>query len=177
MDPNENGSMTRVRWLGQRFSTGTLSRPVLALTVGMFIAVRMADSRASSELVEHLESISADGGGVLLVSQPRDCIEFSTISGRIAESLEDHQVPVRGLIIGGRVSAATLEEAMRIANSRFPHSVVGRRTAAVALRATGFDTTPVALVVDSAGRITAIEQITRDPRVIERLAMLTGASG
>lgn len=106
-----------VRRIRQRhLPLATITRSILILTVVIFIAGRIVDGRAHQELQEHRQSIATEGGGVLLVSQPFDCIEFSDVSSIIAERLKDHLVPVRGLIIGDRVPTEVLEEATRIGN-------------------------------------------------------------
>ena len=153
-----------------------LIRSILMLAVGMFIAARLVDFRAQREMEHYREMVAAKGGGVIVVSQPVDCIALSNVSARLAESLKDESVHIQGLIIRDLGSPQVLEEATRIANSRFPHAVIGRRAAARALKTAGFDTTPVAIVVDSAGRSVAMMQITGHSDVIEDLLAVIGAS-
>ena len=156
--------------------TGSLAQSVLILTVGMLIAERFIDIRAAREMEQHREAIARSGGGVIVMSQPLDCIQLSDVSERIAERLTEDSIHVRGLIIRGGVPPHVFEEAIRMANSRFPHSIVGRTAASRTLRAAGFDTTPVAIVVDSVGRIAAMKQIAGSPEVIEHLVALVGAN-
>ena len=76
------------------------------------------------------------------------------------------------LILRGRAGQDVMEEAIEVGNARFPHTSVSRRTVAALLRSTGYDTTPLALVVDSDGRIAGLEHITNDPAVADRLVVM-----
>lgn len=173
---NRDSVKSRMGWIRPIRPAGLLAQNILVLTVGMFIVVRLVDFRAQREMVHHREMIAAKGGGVIMVSQPLDCIELSDVSERIAEKMTADSVHIHGLIIRDLESSQVFEEATRIANSRFPHFGIGRRAAARALRAAGFATTPVAIVVDSAGRIVAMKQITGHPNLIEDLVAVIGAS-
>lgn len=109
---------------------------------------------------------------MVVISQPCDCIETADMTRLIASRLNDHSIPARGLVFRGRAPQAVLDEAIEVGNARFPHTPVSGRTVAALLWSTGYDTTPIALVVDSDGRITSVEHITSDPAVADRLVVL-----
>lgn len=117
----------------------------------------------------HRKTIAAGGGGVLVVAHARDCIQVSQSLAVLANTLEARRVPMGGLVIRESGSRAAVRDAVEVGSTRFPHSVVRARAIAPLLRATGFDTTPIALVVDSTGHIVGLEHIGSDAGVIGRL--------
>lgn len=149
----------------------------LVLAVGLLVAGRILNLHAHRQLAHQRGLIAAEGGGVVIVSQPRDCIETANITRLIASRLTDHSIPARGLILRGRAGQAVMDEAMKVGNARFPHTSVSRRTFAALLRSTGYDTTPLALVVDSEGRITGLEHITNDSAVADRVVVMALQAG
>lgn len=142
------------------------------LVVILFVTDILLDYRAESEVTAHREAIAADGGGVLFLAHALDCIYVSQNVAVLAKTLGDRQVPLRGLVIRESDSRAAVRDAIEVGNTRFPHFEIRARSIAPLFRVTGFDTTPIALVVDSTGHIVGLEHVGSDPEVVGRLARL-----
>lgn len=100
------------------------------------------------------------GGGVLFVMSPIDCTSTAEVSGRVSALLGEEGIPVKGLVIGGRMDAEGLQDVLEAANKRFPHAVVSERAAVAFVGRSG---TPVVMAIGA----------NRDVRVLERFGLVT----
>lgn len=128
-------------------------RAGLALAVLLFMVGNYMDKVAGRDFQEHRNALATQGGGMLFIAQPMDCITTAESAEQIASELRARGVAARGLVIKDGFVSKDLTVIMEAANARFPHFAVHRRTVAAFANVTGFGTTPIALLVDSEGRI------------------------
>lgn len=138
-----------------RLKTGVpvvrIALAALALGSVFLVAASILDSRAIADLEALRNNLADEGGGVLFVRNPVDCLATAGTVEALAKMLTDRGVTVRGVIIrrGSRV-----DEALAAANETFPHRSISARATAP-LYYMGHPRTPIALLVNASGTTVA----------------------
>lgn len=130
-----------------------LLRMGLALAVLLFMVGDHKDRVATRDFQAHREALAFHGGGMLFIAQPMDCLATAEAAELMAASLRADGIPARGLVIKDGFVPTDLEAIMQAANTRFPHFLVTARTVTTFAALSGFAATPIALLVDSNGRV------------------------
>lgn len=147
------GAGRRLQAVREKVRRAPLLRMGLALAVLLFMVGDHKDRAASRDFHAHREALASNGGGMLFIAQPMDCLATAEAAQLMATGLRAHGIPARGLVIGDGFAPTDLEAILQAANTRFPHFVVTARTVTTFAALSGFAATPIALLVDSKGRV------------------------
>ena len=122
---------------------------LVALVLGssLLVAASVLDSRATADLNALRSDLAAEGGGVLFVRNPADCLVTQGVVVRLAEMLTERGVEVRGAVVR---RGARVHEALTMANEAFLHRSISAR-ATTHLYHMGHHRTPIALLVSASG--------------------------
>lgn len=104
------------------------STTLLTIPLALFMVGAYWDRQAYRDFEVHRQALAEAGGGVLFVMQPQDCGGTAGTMEQAGTALMDRGIPVRGLIMPGRVSQRETQTVLGMANDIFPHFLVRNRT-------------------------------------------------
>lgn len=145
---------------------------VLALSSLTLSGARVKAEHGARDLAEARMRVAAEGGGVLFVRHPEDCSATDPSVVAVAGQLEARGITVRGVII----RRGPVQTAMEVARRRFPHALISPY-ATTSLIQLGHTRTPLALAINEAASVTAIEPVDRRPAQVIAAALLAGRDG
>lgn len=126
---------------------------IIGLTVGgaLLATADVLTGRGLGEFAGLRRTLAEQGGGVVFIRNPADCISSSSPIDAVARQLHGLGIVVRGAVIRGSSHA----EAISIANQVFPHQSLSPHAAAVFTHL-GYRNTPLAVVVTPSGEVSAV---------------------
>lgn len=174
-----------MRWSPRRFGAAALERATSFLgctnswlTLPMMFTIlfgsatvfltksAVIDHISAREFATHRQTLAAEGGGVLFVLHPADCVSASLEIAWIADALRSESIPVLGAILRDDVTSTEMTALLDGANKDFPHVAIHRLAVARLAELFGHKRTPLALLVAETGRIVAVEPALEHQRLV-----------